>query len=319
MATAQEKIQSVGVVPVITIDSPEQALPLGKALLAGGLPIAEVTFRTAAGEAAIRIMRKELDDLLVGAGTIIDVDGAKRAKAAGAQFIVSPGYDDAVVAYCQEEGMPIFPGVNSPSQIQEALRRGLSILKFFPAEASGGIPMLKALSAPFPTVKFMPTGGIGLGNLGNYLQESCVIACGGSWMVPKALISQGKWDEITRLCKEAVHAVHGFTFAHLGINENSNEEAAATAKALSHLLPPMSEKTNSYFAADDIEVMKEPNHGTHGHIGIKTRNVERALQYLKLFGFERIPGSERYADNGSLKFIYLSPEVGGFAIHIMQG
>ena len=318
MVSVYDIIQSVGVVPVIKIDSPDQAFPLGKALLAGGLPIAEVTFRTAAGEEGIRILRNELPELLVGAGTIVSVSAAKRAQKAGAQFIVSPGYSDDIVAFCQEQDIPVFPGVNNPSQIQQALERDLSVVKFFPAEASGGIPMLQALSAPFPTMKFMPTGGIGIHNLGDYLKKPYIVACGGSWMVPGSHIKEQKWDEIARLSKEAVHAVHGFSFAHLGINQAHEQEAKSTAETLATILQPISEKPNSFFSSNSVEIMKQPYLGTHGHIGIYTWNVERALKYLTLFGFEGVKESERRDPDGTLHFIYLKPEVGGFALHIMR-
>lgn len=318
MVSVHKMIQSVGVVPVIKIDSPDQALPLGKALLAGGLPIAEITFRTAAGEEGIRILRTELPQLLVGAGTIVSVDAARRAQQAGAQFIVSPGYSDDIVAFCQEQGIPVYPGVNNPSQIQQAMERGLSVVKFFPAEASGGLPMLQALSAPFPTMKFMPTGGIGIHNLGDYLKKPYIVACGGSWMVPGSLIKEQKWEEISHLCKEAVHAVHGFSFAHLGINQRDEDEAKSTAQTLATILQPLSEKSNSFFSSDSIEIMKQTGMGAHGHIGIRTWNVERALTYLSLFGFEGVPESARRDANGTIHFIYLKPEVGGFALHIMQ-
>mgnify|MGYP001112591392 CR=1 FL=1 len=318
MVSIQERIQSVGVVPVISIDDPQHALQLGKALLDGGLPIAEITFRTQAGQEAIRLMRDAYPEILVGAGTIISVEDAKRAQKAGAQFIVSPGYDDQIVEFCQDQGLEVFPGVNNPTQIQAALKRGLSVLKFFPAEASGSLGMLKSLHAPFPAVKFMPTGGINLDNLGQYLKLPYIVACGGSWMVPSALMKEGRWEEISALCKQAVYAVHGFSFAHLGINEKDEKQAQATTRMLSHVLQPMWEKPNSYFSSEYIEIMKSPNLGTHGHIGIHTYDVPRALKYLSLFGFEPTPGSERRSEQGKLYFVYLSPEVSGFALHLMN-
>lgn len=318
MSSVLKRIQATGVVPVISLDAVEQALPLGKALLAGGLPIAEITFRTVYAADAIRKLRTELPQLLVGAGTIITIEDAKQAFDAGAQFIVSPGFDEEIVDFCLANSIDVFPGATDATQIQQALKKGLSIIKFFPAEASGGIATLKALSAPFPSVKFMPTGGISPYNLGSYLQNPAVVACGGSWMVPKTLLNQGAWEEIIALCKAAVHEVHGFTFAHLGINQDNTEEARTTAQALATILRPISEKPNSFFASDSIEIMKEPNRGTHGHIGVIVWDVVRALDYLRQFGFTAWEGSERYDDEGKLNFIYLKPEIGGFALHLMH-
>ena len=318
MADMHETIRNIGIVPVIKIDSPEQALPLGKALLAGGLPVAEITFRTAAGEEGIRILSSQLPQLLVGAGTITSVEAARRAIDAGAKFIVSPGYSDDVVEYCIQRNVTIYPGVNNPSEIQSAMRRGLSVLKFFPAEASGGVDMLDALSGPFPTLRFMPTGGIGMHNLASYIRKPYIVACGGSWMVKSDLINEGRWDEITRLSREAVAAVHGFSFAHIGVNPSDTEEASNITMALGVFLQPVTEGTTSFFASESIEIMKQPFLGTHGHIGIRTWDIERALEYLRTFGVEADEATGRRDAKGRLTVIYLKDEVGGFALHLLR-
>lgn len=318
MATIQETIQRIGVVPVIKITTLEQALPLGKALMAGNLPIAEITFRTAAGEAGIRVIRKELPDMLVGAGTIVSVEAARRALDAGAQFIVSPGYSDDIVAFCQDQGVPVYPGVNNPSQIQQAMQRNLEVVKFFPAEASGGIAMLQALSAPFPSMKFMPTGGIGMHNLADYIKKPYIIACGGSWMVSSSLIEQGRWDEITRLSREAVMAVHGFSFAHVGINGADETEGAKITSSLSSILQPVTEGPFSYFVDGSIEVTKQRFPGVHGHIGIRTWDVERAVAYVRTVGFEPDESTVKRDESGKMVMVYLTPEVGGFALHLLR-
>ncbi len=318
MSTIHQKVREIGIVPVIKLDSTDYAKPLGHALIAGGLPVAEITFRTAAGEESIRIMRKEFPNMLVGAGTITNVDSARRAIEAGAQFVVSPGYSEDVVAYCIEKGITVYPGVNNPSQIQQALNQGLEIVKFFPAEASGGIEMLEALSAPFPSIKFMPTGGIGMANLGSYIKKPYIVACGGSWMVKAELMSQGRWDEITRLSREAVNAVHGFSFAHIGISEDTADVCSSTANAFGHMLQPVLEGNSSVFVSDFIEVTKSTSRGTKGHIGIRTWDIERATAYLKNFGYNMVPETIKKDAKGMMTVVYLDKEIGGFAIHLIR-
>ena len=198
-----EQIAKVGIIPVIAIENAADAPSLARALLAGGLPVAEVTFRTAAGAEAIRRMAAEVPEMLVGAGTVLNVPQAQAAMEAGAKFIVSPGLDAETVRFCLRNELPVFPGCATPTEMQAALNLGLTRLKFFPAEQAGGLAYLKAVSAAYPMLRFMPTGGIGPKNLREYLGFERIFACGGSWMCPKNLISESKWDEITNLCKEA--------------------------------------------------------------------------------------------------------------------
>jgi 2-dehydro-3-deoxyphosphogluconate aldolase/(4S)-4-hydroxy-2-oxoglutarate aldolase len=198
----------LGVVPVVKIERAGDAIGLGQALLEGGLPCAEITFRTAAAEEAIRRIASELPDVLVGAGTVLSQDQAEKAVAAGARFIVSPGFDPKVVDWCLEHSIPVTPGVATPTEINLALDKGLHILKFFPAQALGGVATLKAIGAPYGGVKFIPTGGVNASNLADYLSLPMVHACGGSWLVKANLISAGKFAEITQLTREAVALVH---------------------------------------------------------------------------------------------------------------
>jgi 2-dehydro-3-deoxyphosphogluconate aldolase/(4S)-4-hydroxy-2-oxoglutarate aldolase len=202
-----DTLGDLGLVPVVKIERVEDAVELGRALLAGGLPCAEITFRTAAAEEAIRRISSSLPDIIVGAGTVLSVDQASRAVSAGAQFVVSPGFNQKVVDWCLENEVPVTPGVLTPTEIEMVLARGLNILKFFPAEAMGGIATLKAIGAPYGEVKFVPTGGINQDNLADYLAQPNVHCCGGSWLVKAGLISAGKFDEITRLTREAVSVV----------------------------------------------------------------------------------------------------------------
>lgn len=202
-----EKLQSYKIIPVIQINQVEQAVPLAKTLVENGLPVAEVTFRTEAAAEAIRLMREAYPELCIGAGTVLNAEQVDRAVAAGAEFIVAPGLNPNTVRYCQQQGIPVVPGVNNPSQVEQALELGLTFLKFFPAEASGGINMIKSLLAPYVDISLMPTGGISKANVRDYLAIDRVACCGGTWMVAPSLIDNGDWDEIGRLVREAVELV----------------------------------------------------------------------------------------------------------------
>jgi len=313
-----EKIGELGIVPVVKIEKAEDALPLGKALIDGDLPIAEITFRTSAAEESIKTLTRELPNLLVGAGTVLTIEQVKKAVSAGAKFIVSPGFNPRVVDYCIENSIPVTPGINNPTQIEMALVRGIEVVKFFPAEASGGLPLLESMSAPYAGIKFIPTGGINLNNLTSYLSNKKVLACGGSWMVKDKLISSGNFNEITRLTKEAVSIMLGFEFAHLGINEENKDKALNSANQLSNLFYfPIKEGTNSIFAGPGFEFVKNRFLGKHGHIAIATNDIHRATTYLKMKGISVLPETAKEKD-GKLKAIYLDQEVSGFAIHLLQ-
>ena len=205
MSEILERIKALGIVPVVKIDDDKKAVPLAEALCCGGLPCAEITFRTDKAEQSIRQIAKEIPEMLVGAGTVLSSAQVDKAKAAGAKFIVSPGLNPAVVTYCQAENIPVFPGCCTPSDIEKALELGLSCVKFFPAEQMGGIALIKAMAAPYNDMLFLPTGGINQKNLKDYLSFDRVIACGGSWMVDSALIAAGDFVAIEELTREAVH------------------------------------------------------------------------------------------------------------------
>ena len=209
MKDLAERFHEVGVVPVVVLEDAKDAVPLAQALVEGGLPCAEVTFRTAAAEESIRLMAEKFPEMLVGAGTVLTTEQVDAAVKAGAKFIVSPGFDPEIVDYCILKDIPVFPGCITPSEVAQAVKRGLKVIKFFPAEQFGGIAAIKALAAPYTDIKFMPTGGINPKNLENYLSDDKIIACGGSWMVKGNLIKEGRFDEIRILTAEAVKLASG--------------------------------------------------------------------------------------------------------------
>ena len=313
-----EKIQKLGIVPVVVLNDAKDASPLAKALCEGGLPCAEVTFRTEAAEEAIKIMSQEFPEMLVGAGTVLTTDQVDRAVAAGAKFIVSPGLNPKIVRYCTERNIPITPGTCNPSDVELAIELGLEVVKFFPAEASGGLEMIKAMSAPYTNVRFMPTGGINQKNLTTYLDFPKIIACGGSWMVSGDLIKEGNFDKIRELTEDAVHSMLGFELAHIGINCEDESEADEVAGAFGKMFG-FGKKTgnSSIFAGSFIEAMKSPYLGKNGHIAIKTRYIDRAVYYLESQGFELDMDTAKYK-NDKLSAVYLKAQVGGFAIHLVQ-
>lgn len=313
-----QRLSHTGIVPVIAIDDAEKAVPLARALTAGGLPAAEVTFRTAAGEEAIRRIARECPEVLVGAGTVLNLEQCDRALAAGARFIVSPGYNETLVNYCVEKGVPVLPGCANASDMTRAVNAGLKLVKFFPAEQSGGVSFLKALAPVFP-LDFMPTGGVNTKNLMDYLSFDRVAACGGTWMVKKDLISGGQWDEITRISREAVKTMLGFELRHVGINCADEAEAERTARSFCALLGLEYRPGNSsIFAGTAVECMKTPFLGARGHLAIGTNSVDRAVYHLELQGAAFDESTRKTDAKGAAKSIYLKDEIGGFAVHLVQ-
>ena len=314
-----KKLGTIGIVPVVVIDDVEKAVPLAKALVAGGIPCAEVTFRTAEAEEAIKRMAAEVPELNVGAGTVLTTEQADRAVAAGAKFLVSPGFNRKVVEYCNEKGYLMTPGTSRPSDVEQALECGLEVIKFFPAEAAGGLPMIKAMCGPYTNVKFMPTGGINAGNLNTYLAYDKILCCGGSWMVKGSLIKEGKFDEITKLCQEAVETMLGLEFAHVGINTENADVAAAAAKKFCDIFGfEYDDHSSAVFAGKGIEVRKQMFKGTNGHIAISTNSVDRAIRYLSEVKGVEFDMDSASVKNGKTTSIYLKDEIAGFAVHLVQ-
>lgn len=314
-----EEIYKIGIVPVIALEDAKDAEPLAKALCDGGLPCAEVTFRTDAAEESIRIMTSRFPDMLVGAGTVLTTGQVDRAVGAGAKFIVSPGLNPKIVAYCVSKNIPVCPGCTNPSDIEQAIELGLDIVKFFPAEAAGGLAMIKAMSAPYTNMKFMPTGGINAANLNEYLAFGKIIACGGSWMVKSDMIKNGEFDKITALTKEAVEKMLGFELKHVGINAANEDDAEKCADAFDDMFGFTKKVGNSsVFAGSVVEVMKKPGFGKNGHIAIGCNNVDRAFYHLSKRGYTFNMDTAKYDDKGKLKVVYFKDELGGFAVHLVE-
>ena len=313
-----KELSKIGIVPVIKIEDAKDAAPLAKALIDGGLPCAEVTFRTACAKEAIAIIAKEFPDMIVGAGTVLTKAQVDDAIEAGAKFIVSPGFNPEIVKYCQSKGCPIVPGINNPSGIEAALELGLKTVKFFPAEQSGGLAMIKAMSAPYGGVTFMPTGGISPSNVNDYLAFNKIVCCGGSWMVKPEMIAAGDFDGITKLVREAVDTMLGFKFKHIGINPcgDTAEGAAATLNQFFSFEGKVGSK--SIFASPEFELMMAKGPGTNGHIAIQTNNVDRAVYHLELRGVKFDYSTATYDEKGNMKFIYLADEINGFAYHLVK-
>ena len=315
-----ERISGIGIVPVVTINQLDDALPMAKALYNGGLDCAEITFRSPYAVDAIKAIHAELPDMLLGAGTVGSVEQAMQAVEAGANFLVTPGFNDDVVKWALTNNIMILPGISTASEIEHARSMGLHYLKFFPAESSGGAKKLKDLSSPYQDIKFMPTGGVNAKNLHDYLSLNNVFAAGGSFMLPKDLIEAHDWSGIESLVKQAVNTMLGYELIHLGVNSNSCEEAKDTADKLCNLFGfKYYKKPKSHFAGRGFEILNAPGRGEHGHIGIYTPYPERAIYHLNKKGINIIPETiTRNKKSGKINFVYLDYEIAGFGIHLIN-
>ena len=314
-----QRVYEIGIIPVIAFNDVDEAIPLCKALMDGGLPAAEVTFRTACAEECIRKIHEELPDMLLGAGTVLTNDQADRAMAAGASFVVAPGYDPNVTQHVIDKGGLMMPGTCSAGEMQQAMNQGCEAIKFFPAEANGGVEMLKNIGAALKTAKWMCTGGVNAKNVNTYLANPQIIAVGGTWMCKSDKIKAGAWDDITAACKEAVDVMLGLELGHIGINCADDAEALKTAELLGGLLSKAVAPGNSsiFVGNKEFEIMKKPGRGTHGHIAIKCNSVDRAVYHLGQRGV-KFDMDSMVNKNGKNIAIYLADEVAGFAIHLVQ-
>ena len=309
----------IGIVPVVALEDAADALPLGAALKKGGVSAIEVTFRTAAAADAIRLLTREMPDLLVGAGTVLTKAQADAAIEAGAKFIVSPGFQPELVSYVLSKGVPMCPGTATPGEMEQAMALGLSAVKFFPAEQNGGAPMLKALSAPYRDLLFMPTGGVKLENLRTYLALDQVFACGGTWLATKDDIKAKAFDKITARTREAVKTMLNFRIKHVGINSKDEAEAKKTATLLCSIFDfDYNDTELSVFTGTAVEVMKFMGRGSLGHVAIGADNVDRAEYYLRQRGFSFDESTRRVDASGRTTFLYLKDEIGGFAFHLTK-
>ena len=312
-------IEESGVLPVINIAEVELAKPLASVLVDEGISTIEVTLRSDCSLDAIKKIKKSFPDMVVGAGTVLDIEAVDKALAAGADYIVTPGFDAETVEYCLKKGVEIFPGCSTATEMQRAYNMGLRVLKFFPAELSGGVDAIKLLSGPFNGVKFVPTGGINYTNLDKYLSCEKVVACGGSYMATAEQLKNRNFDEIRISCRKAMDISLGFELAHVGINHNNEDEANATAIELGSIFRmPVKIGKSSTFVGDAVECMKTNFYGTKGHIGFKTRSSLRALAWFKKQGYEVIEESIKMKPNCNVLAAYLKNEIGGFAVHIVE-
>lgn len=319
MTPIEQKIFETGIIPVIKIDDAKNAVPLAKALVDGGLAAAEVTFRTSAAAESIKAISQAFPQMLVGAGTVLTTEQVDAAVEAGATFIVSPGLNPTIVKYCQSKNIPIIPGVATPSDVEKGIELGLKTLKFFPAEANGGLNYLKAICAPYGNIKFMPTGGINENNILSYLSFDKILACGGSFMVKDEYIKNGEFDKIKELTANAVSLMHGFKIVHIGINAENSESAHKLADSMAVFDQKITKESNSsMFLNNEIEIMKKPWYGKMGHIAIQTNNIKRAEAYLKSKGIKFIEETKNIDAKGNYGAVYMEGDYCGFSLHLVQ-
>ena len=313
-----ERLSNAGVIPVVVLENAEDAVPTAQALLAGGIDVMEITFRTAAAREAITAVAEHCPEMLVGAGTVITLEQCRSAVEAGAKFIVSPGFDAEVVQWCVHERVAVTPGCVTPTEIMAAMHYGLKVVKFFPASVYGGLPAMKALSGPFGGIRFIPTGGVSEKNLAEYLVAPFIHAVGGSWLCTKADIAAHRFNRITDLCREARRLALGFELDHVGINQADESEARALGQSLSASFQlPLEDSDNHILAGSGVEIMKEPFLGSKGHLALRTNSIPRAAAELAKSGFRLEESTARY-QGGRIKTVYLQQEFGGFAIHLLQ-
>ena len=313
-----KRLEQSGIVPVVVLDDAKDAVPTARALLAGGVDVMEITFRTAAAADSIRAVSEQCPDMLVGAGTVITLAQCEQAVACGAKFIVAPGFDPEVVSWCVEHGIAVTPGCVTPTEIMAAMKLGLNVVKFFPAGVYGGLSAMKALSGPFGGIKFIPTGGVNTQNIGEFIAAPFIHAVGGSWVCPKADIAAGNFEKITALCKQARSAALGFEVAHIGVNCEDAAAASAVCEKLNEAFAlTVKDGNSSMFASGGIEVMKSMYLGKNGHIAIRTNSVPLAIAELAKKGFVCDMTTAKYK-GGRMVAVYLKDEIGGFAVHLLQ-
>lgn len=315
-----ERIGKIGLVPVVVLEKASDGPPVAAALCDGGIPIMEITMRTDAGIDAIKAVKASNPEVLVGAGTVLTLDKCKESVDAGAEFIVSPGFNPKIVDWCVKNDVPITPGCVTPTEIEMALDKGLRVLKYFPAGVYGGIKGCTALQGPYKSMglKFIPTGGISLKNLDEYSDKEFIHAIGGGWLSNPKDIASGNFDAIRETAKLSIAQLLGFEFAHVGINTADDDDSKKVAEEFDAVFGfGVKYGNSSNFAGSGIEVMKGAGLGKNGHLAVKTNNVGRAIHYLEGQGFTVDMESAKYKGD-TMVAVYLKEEIGGFAIHLLQ-
>ncbi|MBN1699079.1 MAG: bifunctional 4-hydroxy-2-oxoglutarate aldolase/2-dehydro-3-deoxy-phosphogluconate aldolase [Spirochaetales bacterium] len=309
-----EQIRGFGLIPIVTIKNKDDVRPLLRALIAAGLGLIEITFRTPQAEDAIRIACEEFPGVLVGAGTVLTAEQVEKVIAAGARFILTPGYNPEVVACCREAGIPVVPGINSPTQIDQACADGIRVLKFFPAEASGGVELLKSMAAPFPDVLFVPTGGITNANLSSYFSYERVIACGGSWIAPERLFASGGSEKITAIVRTAIRTMLGCRISSVRLAGTGGDTEAAAA-IFDTILPV--ETAGGTVSLDNIIGIAGPHESAADDIIVSTRNLKRTAFYLEKNGVGLVEGGAS-PDDGRTRAFTLKKKFAGLSITFQE-
>lgn len=318
MSDVLTRIGNMGLIPVVVIDNAELAVPTAKAIIDGGLNVMEITMRTEAGIPAIKNVKEAFPEMLVGAGTVLSVEKAEEAVKAGSEFIVAPGFNPELVSWCIDKGIDITPGCVTPTEVDAALRMGLKVLKFFPANVYGGVSACKALYEPFRAVRFIPTGGVGIDSLSDYVDKPFVHAVGGGWLCKASDISSKNFSAITKAVKDSIAALLGFELAHVGINTEGEAQSLKTAQAFSEAFGfQLKEGNSSNFAGTYIEANKGKGLGQMGHIALRTNSIDRAAYYLEKLGYS-VDWSTKKGTPAKTVAVYLKDEICGFAIHLLQ-
>lgn len=319
------KIREAGVIALLQTEDPAEAVFAADALRTGGVTMTEIAFRNAAAydkaAEAVAAVRAKCPQTTVGAATVSGPAVAEKALAAGAMFAFSAGFNPDTAAFCAARGLPFYPGVCTPGEIEKCAAAGLSVLKFFPAEACGGAAALRAFAGPYPQIRFVASGGVNAANAAQYFSCANTAAVSGSWLVPKDLLERRDGDGISRLAREAALLSLGFQFAHVGINCAGDADAASLASLLSEFGFSGSENPVSWFCGASFELMKNGGPGKRGHIGILTWSVERALAYLARRGISPVMESAKWCGErgkSAISFVYLDRDFGGFAVHLKR-
>ena len=314
-----KQIHDIGIVPILSLKLAKNAAPLAKALCKAGLPIAEVTYRTEADHDILTEIKQACPEILIGAGDVFTKELADSALDAGAAFISVRGFDPEIILYCQNRNIPVIPEVSNTEEIESARDLGLEVLKYCFAGDPGGIRTIQALSAIYPKIKFIPVGDINESNLGEYLNEPYILACGGTWMIDEEAISANDYEKIEEQTRSSVNVMLGFSIKHIGINAEDEDGAELANKFAKLFGGKVRVITKGWYGSEFVEIMSQKyKTGKNGHIGISVNNPDRARKYYEALGYSFDESTAMFDENGNLQFIYLNDELGGFALHILK-